>query len=1049
MFRLLLGLCLVGVAGGVWAEEPRAFVAHEAKPLVSPALDDAALHDVCLIGENVGFAVGDYGVVLKTDDGGQHWEMLGSITSGTLTSVCFLTDQIGWVAGKKLSPFGQAGKGMVFQTRDGGKSFQQLPRTQLPPLEKVQFFDLERGIAVGEASSQYPSGVMYTLDGGQTWLPKTGMKGTNWKSAAFNNIQLGLVGGTLGTLANVRQDEMSPSSFNQFDLRTVHDITMNHLGQGWMAGEGGFLFHTTNHGVNWNAPEDHLLNQIRDIQDFHSVAMAGTHVWAAGSPGTVIWHSPDQGQTWERQATPQNIPIYQIDFVTPQQGVAVGALGSILHTRDGGETWNEVRANHRRVALMNLATSAEKIAFPLLARESGELGYRSLVYLPVRTDVPQYQFTGKASPEFQAHSAVKSVQGNVAISAWQFPLTRPDLELSESGLREDLNEWSDGRFAEILERSLVSLIRTWRPSMVVMSETDSQDEITRLFNSALHKAIQQASDPTLHPEQLEVLGLIPWQVERVLHQKPEGVIGPVEIDPFQFLLRKKQTIHHLVASAYQQVGVTEPVKSHPGYYELVYDHLSESVDSQSRSTTNSSQLWGGLRLTPGSEARRVLEEISPEDLAREQEIAKRQKQLAGIGKQYLHQPEKARQILSHMKQYTRGFSSSQSARQLVQLAQEFQRKGFLKEEEVVLTELFNRYPHEQVNVQVAERLFLLWSSGELAWLRSQEAPASSQAVNRSVKSAQRNLIQQANALRGTRSPLAPPLQLKGNPEDFAPRKLEGDLKVGPTQDWRSEKVKNWHRQALKMAMFLQKSYPETFHSPEIQFPLFNLLQHAPKSVKRQFQQAEAANVLSLSEMMLSSTSSGADCLPTSEKPHLDGLLSDECWIQAKEIKLTAPDEINVSLENYPFVLTTHDEDYFYLAASFPKHPKAPETEVILPGRKHDGVRKGFDRLTVCIDLDRDYHTYYELQFDQRGEVSEKCWGDSRWNPKMYVATAADETHWRIEVAIPARELTPQKLSGQTWSVAAFRTIPAVGLQSWSHPVSATVPPGAFGSLRIR
>jgi len=35
----------------------------------------------------------------------------------------------------------------------------------------------------------------------------------------------------------------------------------------------------------------------------------------------------------------------------------------------------------------------------------------------------------------------------------------------------------------------------------------------------------------------------------------------------------------------------------------------------------------------------------------------------------------------------------------------------------------------------------------------------------------------------------------------------------------------------------------------------------------------------------------------------------------------------------------------------------------------------FDRVSILLDLDRDYATYFQLQVDQRGAVRDDCWGD--------------------------------------------------------------------------
>src|SRR5258708_16827283 len=94
----------------------------------------------------------------------------------------------------------------------------------------------------------------------------------------------------------------------------------------------------------------------------------------------------------------------------------------------------------------------------------------------------------------------------------------------------------------------------------------------------------------------------------------------------------------------------------------------------------------------------------------------------------------------------------------------------------------------------------------------------------------------------------------------------------------------------------------------------------------------------------------------------------------------------------------------------------------------------FDRVSILLDLDRDYQTYFHLQIDQRGCLAEDCWGDPKWDPKWFVAIDSDETGWTAEAAIPMAELTgdiPQP--GNVWAANVTRIVPGHGVQAWSTP----------------
>ena len=71
-------------------------------------------------------------------------------------------------------------------------------------------------------------------------------------------------------------------------------------------------------------------------------------------PGSCVLHSGDAGQTWELLRTDQSVPLRAITFVDAERGWAVGGLGTILATRDGGKSWRRLRGGGTRVALLGL-----------------------------------------------------------------------------------------------------------------------------------------------------------------------------------------------------------------------------------------------------------------------------------------------------------------------------------------------------------------------------------------------------------------------------------------------------------------------------------------------------------------------------------------------------------------------------------------------------------------------------------------------------------------------------------------------------------------------
>jgi hypothetical protein len=215
----------------------------------------------------------------------------------------------------------------------------------------------------------------------------------------------------------------------------------------------------------------------------------------------------------------------------------------------------------------------------------------------------------------------------------------------------------------------------------------------------------------------------------------------------------------------------------------------------------------------------------------------------------------------------------------------------------------------------------------------------------------------------------------------------------------------------------------------------------------------------------------AACRLSATRPHLDGKLDDACWKDALPLPLStlagnlgidfgckesierfareSKDQANElslakSMGNGTHAMFSFDDTHLYIAVVC-LHPAGMHKEK-LEKRSRDMDLKAFDRVSILVDLDRDYQTYYQLQIDQRGAVADDCWGDRTWNPRWWVAVDAGETAWTAEVAIPLSELTESVAPGKLWAINVVRTVPGKGIQAWSGPAGAKPRPEGMGVL---
>jgi photosystem II stability/assembly factor-like uncharacterized protein len=280
-------------------------LANDYDPVIraSPIQDDARLNDVQFVGSRVGWIVGDHGVAWRTTDGGDSWNLVPTPVDCCLNSVCFLTDRVGWIVGGGTRSYGRLPYGVVLATDDGGASWQVLAGQSaksldlsdekdgafsagqfLPRLHKVRFFNLQHGIAVGEASDGMPTGVMTTADGGRSWQSVSGGStagefNAGFRTGAFawsSDDQItGVVAGQRGRTAIVGGGQLRETSFGFSGLRGATDVALLPNDRGWIVGDGRLIRHTTTGGVVWTEASASLPEGLSDFCDFKTVAVHG------------------------------------------------------------------------------------------------------------------------------------------------------------------------------------------------------------------------------------------------------------------------------------------------------------------------------------------------------------------------------------------------------------------------------------------------------------------------------------------------------------------------------------------------------------------------------------------------------------------------------------------------------------------------------------------------------------------------------------------------------------------------------------------------------
>src|SRR5262249_24544404 len=131
---------------------------------------------------------------------------------------------------------------------------------------------------------------------------------------------------------------------------------------------------------------------------------------------------------------------------------------------------------------------------------------------------PKSAALSRASDPQRLAAAARQAGGAASEMLWQFPAPQHVARRSTAELIKSWERLPADRAPEELLRQLVLAIRIWQPSVVV---TDPDDEhpgrlaSDMLVGQAVRASFKRAADPRAFPEQVEKLGLQPWQATKL------------------------------------------------------------------------------------------------------------------------------------------------------------------------------------------------------------------------------------------------------------------------------------------------------------------------------------------------------------------------------------------------------------------------------------------------------------------------------------------------------------------------------------------------------
>ncbi len=289
---------------------------------VVPLPTEETLSDVAFIDDNHGWLVGKNATLLETQDGGNHWEErsldLGENQIVSFLSVSFAGNE-GWIVGQP---------NVLLHTTDAGKSWSRIPLSEKLPGAPYTI----TALANQSAEMTTDVGAIYqTKDGGKTWQAMVqeavGVLRNIYRSDDGKYVAVS----SRGSFYSVWEPGMTAwEPHNRTSSRRLQNMGYGKDGQLWLLARGGTVqFSEPGSAEEWADPISPEYSTSWGLLDL--AYRTPEEIWVSGGSGNLLV-SFDGGQTWQKDREVEDVPsnLYRVIFMNPEKGFVLGQRGTLL-----------------------------------------------------------------------------------------------------------------------------------------------------------------------------------------------------------------------------------------------------------------------------------------------------------------------------------------------------------------------------------------------------------------------------------------------------------------------------------------------------------------------------------------------------------------------------------------------------------------------------------------------------------------------------------------------------------------------------------------------
>lgn len=314
------------------------------------------LRYVKAVNENVLWACGYAGTVIKSTDGGNTWAALTAPHADwDIYAVDALDANVAWVTGSKSLD------AKIWKTTDGGTTWNEQWYNAATFGNGLKFFDANNGVAMCDPAPANEWVILSTSDGGANWNP---VPQSNLPVADGANAEYGLVTTMVG-----KGNSVWFTAYNNVESR---------------------VYYSTDKGLTWGKTDPILPGA--SSRSLYVAPISETELVAL-SAGGLTGFSSDGGKTFNFPSTTSiGITVRSLAYVPGTTAlIAVGSSGKSMISRDKGLTWTSVPATAEASTLRNTTVVSEILA--IAVGENGRIYKWTGPNLPVELT----SFTAKSS----------------------------------------------------------------------------------------------------------------------------------------------------------------------------------------------------------------------------------------------------------------------------------------------------------------------------------------------------------------------------------------------------------------------------------------------------------------------------------------------------------------------------------------------------------------------------------------------------------------------------------------------------------------------------